>query len=82
MDFFLFQAAAIERLVEAAGLVIEEVVERGPYTPEVEYQSQRAYFFCAEAGSPLKLDGRGELAIRQLAKKTERGIHPALPNYI
>jgi hypothetical protein len=50
MDFFLFQAAAMERLVEAAGLVIEEVVERGPYAPEVEYQSQRAYIFAWKPG--------------------------------
>ena len=46
MDFFLFQPSEIRRYVEAAGLVIEEIVERGPYAPEVEYQSRRAYIFA------------------------------------
>lgn len=30
MDFFLFQPSAIQRLMEAEGLAIEEVIERGP----------------------------------------------------
>jgi len=46
MDFFLFQPSEIRRYVEAAGLAIEEIVERGPYSPEVEYQSRRAYIFA------------------------------------
>jgi len=51
MDFFLFQPSEIRRYVEAAGLVIEEIVERGPYAPEVEYQSRRAYIFARKPGS-------------------------------
>jgi hypothetical protein len=43
MDFFLFQPSEIRRFVEAAGLDIEDIIERGPYAPEVEYQSRRAY---------------------------------------
>jgi ubiquinone/menaquinone biosynthesis C-methylase UbiE len=45
MDFFLFQTSAIRRHLEAAGLVIELIIERQPY-PEVEYQSRRAYIFA------------------------------------
>ena len=50
MDFFLFPPLKIRRYVEAAGLVIEEIIEREPYPPEVEYQSRRAYFFARKPG--------------------------------
>jgi SAM-dependent methyltransferase len=43
MDFFLFRPPDIAKYLEAAGLAIDDVVERGPYAPEVEYQSRRAY---------------------------------------
>ncbi|HLJ30239.1 MAG TPA: methyltransferase domain-containing protein [Candidatus Angelobacter sp.] len=46
MDFFLFQPSAIRHSMEAAGLHIEEIIEREPYAPEVEYQSRRAYIFA------------------------------------
>ncbi len=46
MDFFLFSPLEIQWLLEAAGFAIEEVVEREPYAPEVEYQSRRAYIFA------------------------------------
>lgn len=46
MDFFLFQPSMIRHSLEAAGFAVEEVVERGPYAPEVEYQSRRAYIFA------------------------------------
>lgn len=45
MDFFFFQPSDIRTLLEAAGLAVEEVVERDPY-PEVEFQSRRAYIFA------------------------------------
>jgi SAM-dependent methyltransferase len=53
MDFFLFQPVAITHVIEAAGLRIEEIIERGPYAPEVEHQSHRAYIFARkpESGS-------------------------------
>jgi ubiquinone/menaquinone biosynthesis C-methylase UbiE len=50
MDFFLFQTSAIRRRLKAAGLVIEEVIEREPYPPDVEYQSRRAYIFARKPG--------------------------------
>jgi SAM-dependent methyltransferase len=46
MQFFLFQPAFIRRSLEQAGLNVEEIIERQPYAPEVEYQSQRAYIFA------------------------------------
>ena len=46
MDFFLFPPLAIRHHLEVAGLVVEEIIEREPYPPEVEYQSRRAYIFA------------------------------------
>lgn len=51
MEFFFFQPSALRRYIEAAGLEIEEVIERGPYAPEVEHQSQRAYIFARKPRS-------------------------------
>ncbi len=46
IEFYHFERAGIERRLEEAGFRIEEVVERGPYAPGVEYQSRRAYIFA------------------------------------
>jgi ubiquinone/menaquinone biosynthesis C-methylase UbiE len=46
MDFHFLQPLAVQRELEAAGLTVEEVVEREPYAPEVEHQSRRAYIFA------------------------------------
>ena len=46
LDFRFFSPHAIQRDLETAGLVIEELIERGPYAPEVEHQSRRAYIFA------------------------------------
>ena len=51
MDFFLFRPAEIRRYLEAAGFIVEEVLEREPYAPEVEYQSRRAYIFARRRNS-------------------------------
>jgi SAM-dependent methyltransferase len=51
LDLFLFQPSEIRQYLEAAGLVIEEIVERQPYAPEVEYQSRRAYIFARKPDS-------------------------------
>lgn len=51
MDFFLFQPSVIRQFIEVAGLGIEEIIERGPYAPEVEYQSRRGYVFARKPGS-------------------------------
>ena len=46
LDFFFLDPFVIQRQMESAELRIEEVIERGPYAPEVEYQSRRAYIFA------------------------------------
>ena len=46
MDFFFFQPPVTVKQMEAAGLAVDDVMERGPYAPEVEYQSRRAYIFA------------------------------------
>jgi SAM-dependent methyltransferase len=46
MAFFFFQPIDIRRQLERVGFAIEEIVEREPYAPEVEYQSRRAYIFA------------------------------------
>ena len=51
LNFFLFQPLVIRQYLEAAGLGIEEIIERGPYAPEVEYQSRRAYIFARKPDS-------------------------------
>jgi SAM-dependent methyltransferase len=45
MDFFLLPPTEIKLELEAAGFIIEDVVERDPY-PDVEYPSRRAYIFA------------------------------------
>lgn len=51
MDFFLFQPSAIRQDIEAAGFAMEEIVEREPYSPDVEHQSRRAYLFARKPRS-------------------------------
>lgn len=51
MDFILLQPSTIRQYLEAAGLAVEEIVEREPYAPEVEYQSRRAYVFARKPES-------------------------------
>jgi ubiquinone/menaquinone biosynthesis C-methylase UbiE len=50
MEFFYFQPSAIRQYLGTAGLEIEQIIERGPYAPEVEHQSQRAYIFARKPG--------------------------------
>ena len=51
MDFYFFPTLEIRRMLEGAGFAIEEVIEREPYAPEVEYQSRRAYIFARKLGT-------------------------------
>lgn len=46
MDFHFLQPSAVQHDLEAAGLAVEEVVEREPYAPNVEHQCRRAYIFA------------------------------------
>lgn len=46
LDFTFFTPTEMVGYLEAARFVIEEIVERAPFAPEIEYQSQRAYIFA------------------------------------
>jgi ubiquinone/menaquinone biosynthesis C-methylase UbiE len=46
LEFYFFRVRTVAGYMCDAGFEIEEVVERGPYAPEVEYQSRRAYIFA------------------------------------
>lgn len=46
LEFNFFRVSTVAGCIRAAGFEIEEIVERDPYPPEVEYQSRRAYIFA------------------------------------
>jgi ubiquinone/menaquinone biosynthesis C-methylase UbiE len=46
LDFYFFRTLDIADSLNSAGFEIEEIVEREPYAPEVEYPSRRAYIFA------------------------------------
>jgi hypothetical protein len=46
MDFHFLDPQSVKSDLEAAGFVVEEIIERAPYAPEVEHQSRRAYIFA------------------------------------
>jgi ubiquinone/menaquinone biosynthesis C-methylase UbiE len=46
LDFYFFAVEQVTAELRAAGFEIDEVVEREPYAPEIEYQSRRAYIFA------------------------------------
>lgn len=45
IDFIFFETEEMKERLHAAGFVLQEVIERDPYT-EVEYPSRRAYIFA------------------------------------
>jgi SAM-dependent methyltransferase len=47
LDVTLFTIEEMSRYLTAAGFKIEQVQEREPYAPEVEYQSRRGYILAA-----------------------------------
>jgi SAM-dependent methyltransferase len=47
LDVALFTTAEMAGYLRAAGLSVEEVLERAPYAPDVEYQSQRGYVLAS-----------------------------------
>jgi ubiquinone/menaquinone biosynthesis C-methylase UbiE len=46
LEFHFFRVSTVAGYLSIAGFAIEEIVERGPYAPDVEYQSRRAYIFA------------------------------------
>jgi len=51
MEFRLLNPKLIADYLTEAGLIVEELIERPPYAPEVEYQSRRAYVFARKTPS-------------------------------
>lgn len=47
LDVALFTTAEMAGYLHAAGFSVEEVLQRDPYAPEVEYQSQRGYVLAS-----------------------------------
>lgn len=46
LDFYFYRTADVASCLRAAGFDIDDIIEREPYAPEVEYQSRRAYIFA------------------------------------
>jgi SAM-dependent methyltransferase len=46
LEFHFFRVDTVTDLLRKVGFEIEEVIEREPYAPNVEYQSRRAYIFA------------------------------------
>jgi SAM-dependent methyltransferase len=46
LQFTFFRVRTIASHLLNAGFMVDEIVEREPYAPEVEYQSRRAYIFA------------------------------------
>jgi SAM-dependent methyltransferase len=46
LQFTFFRVNTITNCLREAGFTIDEIVEREPYAPDVEYQSNRAYIFA------------------------------------
>ena len=46
LEFYFFRVETVAGYFRKAGFEIEEIIEREPYAPEVEYQSRRAYIFA------------------------------------
>ena len=50
LDFWFYAAAEMVGYLESAGYAVEEIIEREPYAPEVEYQSRLAYVVASTPG--------------------------------
>jgi ubiquinone/menaquinone biosynthesis C-methylase UbiE len=53
LETTLFRVSTIEYYIRKAGFCVEEIIERGPYTPDVEYQSRRAYILAHKPVSKM-----------------------------
>lgn len=51
LNFYLYETAQIQRHLQGAGFSVEEIIERDPYSQDVEYQSRRAYVFARKSNS-------------------------------
>ena len=46
LEFHFFRTNTVVDHMRDAGFEVEEIIEREPYAPDVEYQSRRAYIFA------------------------------------
>lgn len=46
VNFHFYETREMKAHLTAAGFELEEVIERDPYPPNIEYQSRRAYIFA------------------------------------
>ena len=46
MGFYLREPSVIQKLLENAGFLVQEVLTREPYPPDVEHQSRRCYILA------------------------------------
>ncbi len=53
LAFTFFRVSTVAEGLRAAGFEIDEIIEREPYAPEVEYQSSRAYIFAHKPGTAI-----------------------------
>ncbi len=53
LEFHFFRVSTVADYIRDAGFEIEEIIEREPYAPEVEYQSRRAYIFAQKPKTSL-----------------------------
>jgi ubiquinone/menaquinone biosynthesis C-methylase UbiE len=49
LDFYFFRTEDVAGYLRAARFEVDEIVEREPYAPDVEFQSRRAYIFAHKA---------------------------------
>jgi SAM-dependent methyltransferase len=57
VDFHFFEPEEITDHLRAAGYERIEVIQRGPYAPEIEHQSRRAYVFAQKAPATSRPTG-------------------------
>lgn len=55
LEFHFFRVKTVAGWLREAGFEIEEIIEREPYAPEVEYQSRRAYIFARKSRATTTL---------------------------
>jgi ubiquinone/menaquinone biosynthesis C-methylase UbiE len=46
LEFYFFRPETVAGYIRGAGFEVEEIIEREPYAPDVEFQSRRAYIFA------------------------------------
>ena len=55
LEMTLFRVSTVTAYIRNAGFAIDEIIEREPYAPEVEYQSRRAYIFASKPRAKTNL---------------------------